>query len=215
MSDEQIFTELTARYPELESCKEDIFRAARALVRGYRNHGKLLVCGNGGSAADAEHIVGELMKSFEQKRDLDKETQERLRSADPSRGPLLAGKLQPGLPAIALNVHTSLTTAIANDTDANLIFAQQVMVYGSPGDILLGISTSGSTQNVLDALITARALGMTVIGLTGHDGGKMKSFCDILIRVPAHRTAEVQELHRPVYHTLCRITEQIFLRNES
>jgi len=98
MTDEKIFTELTARYPELETCKEDIFRAARALIRCYRNHGKLLVCGNGGSAADAEHIVGELMKSFEQKRDLDKGTQERLRSADPTRGPLLAGKLQPGLP---------------------------------------------------------------------------------------------------------------------
>jgi phosphoheptose isomerase len=201
---------LIQRYPQLANISEKINEAAERLLRCYQNGNKLLICGNGGSSSDSDHIAGELLKGFEQKRILDDSMRKSLISASAKRGLHLAEKLQAGLPAISLSAHAGLITAVANDTDATLIYAQQVIGFGNPGDVLLGISTSGNAQNVLDAAITARAKGMTVIGLTGETGGKLKAFCDILINVPEKRTAYVQELHLPVYHTLCLIIENHF-----
>jgi D-sedoheptulose 7-phosphate isomerase len=202
--------ELLGRYPQLLPLKSEIARAAESLIKCFQNGGKLLICGNGGSCSDSGHIVGELMKSFEQKRPVDEYLKEKLLTFNRERGEYLAKKLQHGFPAIALNVHSDLITAVANDTDADLIFAQQVVGYGKTGDILIAISTSGNSRNVLDAIITAKAKGMIVIGLTGETGGKMKSSCEILINVPGKSTAQVQELHLPVYHALCRIVENAF-----
>lgn len=205
--------ELTIRYPQLLPLKGEIQKAADCLVESYGKGGKVLVCGNGGSCSDSDHIVGELMKGFERKRRIGEELKKQLSDAGGERGVYLAEKLQQGLPAISLTAHTALITAVANDTDADLIFAQQVVGYGNPGDVLIGISSSGNSRNIIDALITAKAKGMTVIGLTGETGGKMKEYCDILINVPGRRTAFVQELHLPVYHVLCLMVENQFFGN--
>lgn len=203
-------TELVERYPQLIPVKENIGRAADCLINCYRSGGKVLVCGNGGSSSDSDHIVGELMKGFEQKRDLVENVKKELFNKGGERGKYLAEKLQQGLPAISLSAHSGLISAIANDTDADLIFAQQVIGYGNEGDVLLALSTSGNSQNIMDAIITAKAKGLTVIGMTGETGGKMASQCDILINVPGKSTAHVQELHLPVYHVLCQILETTF-----
>jgi phosphoheptose isomerase len=208
-------TELVERYPQLIPVKENIGRSADYLIRCYRNGGKVLVCGNGGSSSDSDHIVGELMKGFEQKRDLVEKVKKELFHKGGERGKYLAKKLQQGLPAISLSAHSGLISAIANDTDADLIFAQQVIGYGNEGDVLLALSTSGNSQNILDAIVTAKAKGLTVIGMTGETGGKMASLCDVLINVPGKSTAQVQELHLPVYHVLCQILETTFFGNNS
>ena len=214
--EESIFIkELIGRYPQLSTVEEEIKRATEYLIVCYQQGRKVLVCGNGGSCADSDHIVGELMKGFEQSRPVDNQLKNELLAADAVRGEYIARNLQQGLPAISLTAHSALITAVANDLDANLIFAQQVVGYGNAGDILIGISTSGNSQNVVDALITAKAKGMSVIGFTGEAGGKMKSFCDILISVPASRTASVQELHLPIYHTLCVEVENHFFGNKT
>ncbi len=202
--------ELIARYPQLVTVKEEIGKTVASLITCYENGGKLLVCGNGGSCSDSDHIVGELMKGFENKRRIGGDLKKNLLESAGERGAYLAEKLQHALPAISLTAHTALITAVANDTDANLIFAQQVVGYGNPGDVIIGISSSGNSQNVVDALITAKAKEMVVIGLTGETGGKMKEYCDILINVPGRRTAFVQELHLPVYHVLCLMVENHF-----
>jgi D-sedoheptulose 7-phosphate isomerase len=206
--------DLLGKYPQLLPLKSEIVKAAESLIKCYQNGRKLLICGNGGSCSDSGHIVGELMKSFEQKRPIDENLRKKILTVDKERGEYLAEKLQHGFPAIALTVHSDLITAVANDTDADLIFAQQVIGYGNTGDVLIAISTSGNSRNVLDAIITAKAKGMVVIGLTGEIGGKMKSYCDILINVPGKSTALVQELHLPVYHALCRIVENAFFGNK-
>jgi len=202
-----------SRYPQLVSVKDEIQKAADCLIMCYQQGRKVLVCGNGGSCSDSDHIVGELMKGFEHKRPIGESLKKQLLEFAGERGEYLAGKLQQGLPAISLTAHSALITAVANDTDADLIFAQQVVGYGKAGDVLIGISSSGNSQNVVDALITAKAKEMVVIGLTGETGGKMKPFCDILINVPGKRTAFVQELHLPVYHVLCLMVENYFFRN--
>lgn len=202
--------QLLKRHNELVPLKEVIQKAANAIINSYENGGKLLACGNGGSSSDADHIVGELMKSFEGKRPLNSRVKQRLLKFGGDRGDYLAEKLQQGLPAISLTAHTSLTTAISNDIDSALIFAQQVAGYGIKGDILIGMSTSGNSQNVIDAILMAKAKGMVTIGFTGESGGKIKELSDILINVPEKRTAYVQELHLPVYHTLCLIIEDFF-----
>lgn len=202
--------QLLKRNSKLIELKDKIEEAAKAIINSFENGGKLLACGNGGSSSDADHIVGELMKSFEMKRPVDQELKNSLIKVSSVRGEYLSDKLQQGLPAISLSAHSALTTAVANDIDADIIFAQQVTGYGNKGDILIGISTSGNSQNVIDALIVAKAKGLVTIGLTGESGGKMKDICDILINVPAIRTAYVQELHLPVYHTLCRVVEYHF-----
>ena len=205
--------ELVERYPQLLPLKNEIGKAAECLIMCFQEGRKLLVCGNGGSCADSDHIAGEFMKSFVHKRPLAGKLKKELLSVDRERGKYLSEKLQKGFPAISLTAHSALITAVANDTDADLVFAQQVAGYGNPGDVLIGITTSGNSQNVVDATITAKAKGMVVIGLTGETGGKMKSYCDILINVPGKNTAFVQELHLPVYHALCLITENAFFGN--
>ncbi len=205
--------ELISRYPQLLSLKEEINLAAAALIKSYSQGSKVLICGNGGSCSDSDHIVGELMKGFERKRRVTESFKSKLTESAGERGAYLAEKLQQALPAISLTAHSALITAVANDTDANLIFAQQVAGYGKPGDVILGISSSGNSQNVIDALITAKAMDLVVIGLTGETGGKMREFCDILINVPGRRTAFVQELHLPVYHVLCLMVENHFFGN--
>lgn len=202
--------ELLKRYDVLIPLKEEIKKAAGAIINSYENSAKLLACGNGGSSSDSDHIVGELMKSFERKRPLEPKVKERLVKVGGERGRYLAENLQQGLSAISLTAHTALTTAVANDIDADVIFAQQVAGYGKKGDVLIGMSTSGNSQNVIDAILVAKAKGMITIGFTGKSGGKMKQLCDILINVPEQRTAYVQELHLPVYHTLCLMVEHHF-----
>ncbi len=210
MENNQILDTLIDRYPELEPLKSEINKASDTLINCYERGRKVLVCGNGGSCSDSDHIVGELMKGFENMRPVAEAMKNELAEIAGERGTYLAGKLQQALPAISLTAHSALITAVANDTDASLIFAQQVMGYGNRGDVILGISSSGNSQNVIDALITAKAKKMTIIGLTGETGGKMKPFCDILINVPGRRTAFVQELHLPVYHVLCMMVENHF-----
>lgn len=206
--------ELISRYPELLPVENEIRKAAECLIMCYQQGRKVLVCGNGGSCSDSDHIVGELMKGFEHKRPIGETLKKQLLEFAGERGKYLSEKLQQGLPAISLTAHSALITAVANDTDSDLVFAQQVVGYGNAGDVLIGISSSGNSQNVVDAIITAKAKGMVVIGLTGETGGKMKSFCDILINVPGRRTAFVQELHLPVYHTLCLMVENFFFGNQ-
>lgn len=215
MNNYQLLELLTMRHPQLEPLTEEIQRAADALIKCYEHGKKVLVCGNGGSCSDSDHIVGELMKGFENMRPVGESLKNDLVEMGGERGAYLAGKLQQALPAISLTAHSALITAVANDTDASLIFAQQVMGYGNAGDVIIGISSSGNSQNVIDALITAKAKGMTAIGLTGETGGMMKPFCDILIHVPGRRTAFVQELHLPVYHTLCMMVENHFFGNKA
>ncbi len=184
--------------------------AFTALFESYQNHGKLLICGNGGSAADAEHIVGELMKGFKRPRLLDEASQQKLKNIDKEQGSLLAENLQGALPAIALDGHPALSTAYMNDCEPLMCFAQQVNGYGREGDVLLGISTSGNSQNVIYAAVTAKAKGMKVIGLTGAKDSKLSDLADVCIQVPETETYKIQELHLPVYHCLCLMLEEEF-----
>ena len=208
MSDLKDLKQLISRYPCLAGLEQKIKKAAESIIDTYKNGGKVLVCGNGGSCSDSDHIVGELMKGFEHKRPVSAVIKEKLEETGGERGTYLSQKLQQALPAISLTAHSALITAVANDIDGDLIFAQQVLGYGMKDDVLLAISSSGNSMNVIDAIITAGSKGMTVIGLTGEDGGKMRNFCDILINVQGKRTAEVQELHLPVYHTICLMVEK-------
>jgi D-sedoheptulose 7-phosphate isomerase len=214
MENKILFEELIIRYPQLLSVEDGIRKAAECLITCYQQGMKVLVCGNGGSCSDSDHIVGELMKGFEHKRPIEESLKNKLTALAGERGNYLSEKLQQGLPAISLTAHSALNTGIANDTDPDLIFAQQVIGYGIPGDVLIGISSSGNSQNVIDAVITAKAKEMVVIGLTGETGGKMKTFCDILINVPERRTSFVRELHLPVYHTLCLMVENTLFGNQ-
>ena len=207
---DDILKTLIRRYPPLKACENEIRSAAGCLIECYKNGGKLLLCGNGGSASDADHIVGELMKSFSKKRAIAPELAKSLREGSETRGNLLATKLEGGLPAISLNAHSALVSAILNDIGGDFVFAQQVVALGKEGDVLLGISTSGNSQNVVDACLVAKAKGIKVIGLTGEKGGALKPLCDVAIRVPATSTPEVQEYHLPIYHALCIMAEETF-----
>ncbi len=202
--------ELLTRYPVLTSVKDEIKEAYEILENCYKNGGKLLIAGNGGSCADAEHIVGELMKGFVKPRSVSRDFAQKLLEADPVRGKELADKLQGGLPAIALTGHPGLSTAYLNDVDGSLIYAQQTYGYGKKGDVLLGISTSGNSKNIMYAMTAARAIGMKTIGLTGKDGGQLKETADVSIVVPEKETYKIQELHLPVYHALCLMLEERF-----
>jgi phosphoheptose isomerase len=213
MNNNNVLNQLCERYPLLVSVKGTISEAAEMIIYSYSQGGKLLICGNGGSSSDSEHLVGELMKSFESERPINKDFAAKLNELHGERGRYLAQKLENGLSAISLSSQTALITAICNDIDANLIFAQQVIGYGSEKDVLIAISTSGNSQNVIDACITAKAMNMKVIGLTGMTGGKMKHYCDILVNIPEKRTAYVQELNLPVLHALSLIIENHFYGN--
>ena len=189
---------LITRYPDLNVQKENIMAAYKILESSYANNGKLLIAGNGGSAADAEHIVGELMKGFESPRILSQEYKKRLRSIDEDAGKLLGNHLQGSLPAIALDGHFALSTAYMNDCEPLLCFAQQVNGFGNCKDVFLGISTSGNSKNVLYAAIVAKAKGMNVIALTGANDSKLSAIADVTIRSPQTRTYMVQEHHLPI-----------------
>jgi D-sedoheptulose 7-phosphate isomerase len=207
---ESFLDQCIGRHPALAACRRDIQAAFGLLEKAYASGGTLLVCGNGGSAADSAHIVGELMKGFLSQRRLPEDLRARLAEADPELGPALASQLQGALPAINLAEGMSLSTAFANDVNAEFAFAQAVIGYSGRGGALLGLSTSGNARNVLAALAAARATGLATVGMTGSGGGGMKGRCDVLIRVPADRTHEVQELHQPVYHCLCAMLEARF-----
>lgn len=201
---------LVERYPSLESARNDIVAAYLLLEESYENGGKLLVAGNGGSAADAEHIVGELMKGFKLSRKPETDFAERLVAENQELGSVLAENLQGALPAIALDGHPALSTAYMNDCEPLLCFAQQVNGYGKSGDVFLGISTSGNSKNVLYAATTAHAKGMKVIGLTGAKDSKLKDMSDVCIKAPQTETYMIQELHLPIYHCLCLMLENRF-----
>ena len=205
-----MLNELITRYPLLESIREEIERAYNTIVECYEHDGKVLIVGNGGSAADAEHIVGELMKGFVKNRTVSAEMQKALLELDPERGAGLIKNLQGGLPAICLNAHTSLNTAFANDKDPVMSYAQQVNGYGKPGDVFIGISTSGNAENVMYAAITAKAKGLKVIALTGKNGGKLAKVSDVAMIVPEQETYKIQEYHLPIYHVLCLMLEDHF-----
>ena len=201
---------LMERYPSLESAKNDIVAAYLLLEESYKNGGKLLVAGNGGSAADAEHIVGELMKGFKLPRKPEADFAEKLVEENQELGAVLAENLQGALPAIALDGHPALSTAYMNDCEPLLCFAQQVNGYGKSGEVFLGISTSGNSKNVLFAATTAHAKGMKVIGLTGAKDSKLKDMSDVCIKAPQTETYMIQELHLPIYHCLCLMLEDRF-----
>lgn len=201
---------LLERYPVLVSCRESMIDAYFLLEESYQKSGKLFIAGNGGSAADAEHIAGELMKGFKLPRKVSPEFAGKLVSENEDLGKVLAENLQGALPAIALDGHPALSTAYMNDCEPLLCFAQQVNGYGNEGDVFLGISTSGNSKNVLYAAVTAKAKGMKVIGLTGEKDSRLKQMSDVCIQVPQTETYMVQELHLPVYHCLCLMLEDRF-----
>ena len=207
---EKYVGELVERYPKLEACKKEIQETYEILKKAYEKGNKLLVGGNGGSAADAEHIVGELMKGFLKKRRISEEIKERLQEIVPIQAEELSMKLQEALPAISLNAHTALNTAYLNDVDGQLVMAQVLYGYGIQNDVFLGITTSGNSQNVLSAAAVAKAKGLKVIALTGIGGGKINELADVVIAVPEEITFKVQELHIPVYHCICMMLEEYF-----
>lgn len=201
---------LVERYPCLECVIDDIVMAYLIMEDAYSSGGKLLVAGNGGSAADSEHIVGELMKAFVNPRKLDEEYVNALISANYELGKVLSENLQGALPAIALDGHVALSTAYMNDCEPLLCFAQQINGYGNKGDVFLGISTSGNSKNVLFAAVVAKAKGMKVVGLTGAKESRLSKMVDVCICVPETETYKIQELHLPIYHTLCLMLEDHF-----
>lgn len=202
--------ELFERYPQLASCKTDYESAFKALKESYKCGGKLLVAGNGGSAADSEHIVGELMKSFLFNRRIEETLEKELEKLYGEEGVNLALKLEGALSAIPLTSMPALTSAFANDVDAAVSFAQMLYGYGKSGDIFIGISTSGNSKNIIYALMVAKAKGIKSIVLTGGSGGKCKDLADIVICVPENETFKIQELHLPIYHALCSMLEAEF-----
>lgn len=205
---EKIFNTFFEDYPALSVCKNDVKSVYEILENTYKNNGKILVCGNGGSAADCEHIVGELMKGFRLSRPL--------KNADVTPflkydgGEKIARGLQKGLPAISLVSHTGLMTAFLNDCDPGLVFAQQVFGYMNECDTLIALSTSGNSENVVNAVITAKAKNGKTVAVTGKTGGKLLSLCDAIIKLPSADTAKIQELTLPLYHTLCAMLEEEF-----
>lgn len=198
-----LLDEILARRPKLSPLREEIKRAVAMICDCHRAGGKIMLCGNGGSAADAEHIVGELAKEFKLPRAIPSSHAQKLQSIDSA----LSEELQCGVAAISLVSQTSLTTAIANDTDATMIFAQQVYVYGKRGDVVWGISTSGNSKNVVRAFQVARAFGMTTIGFNGTTCGAMDEWCDVLLKAPETETFKIQEMHLPLYHAVCMMVE--------
>lgn len=202
--------DLIRRYPALASVKEEILIAFHIMRECYQNGGKLLIAGNGGSAADSEHMAGELMKRFQRPRPIDTKLAEKLCAIDRERGGRLAQNLEQPLMAIPLVAHEALTTAYINDVDGLGVFAQQLLGYGKKGDIFLGISTSGNSQNIINAAVVAKALEMKVIGLTGKIGGELSDLSDVAVKVPEAETYKIQELHLPVYHCWCMMLEAYF-----
>lgn len=212
-STRKILEELLARYPVLTECRKEIEDGFQVIANAYLRGGKLLVAGNGGSAADCEHIVGELMKGFGKKRPLDGRFLRSLMQADAELGAELAARLQGALPAISLAGHPALATAFLNDVEPVMGLAQQTYGFGRQGDVLLAITTSGNSRNILYAAVTAKAKDMPVIVLTGKDGGMAKRYADVAILVDEQETFKIQELHLPIYHVLCLMLEDEFFES--
>ena len=202
--------ELIERYPKLSCCKEDIKQAFIVLKECYEKGGKLLIAGNGGSAADSEHIVGELMKSFKLPRKLDETFKKNLIKEDEEMGKILSENLQGTLSAIALDGHLALSTAYMNDCEPLLCFAQQVNGFGNKNDVFLAISTSGNSKNIIYAAICAKAKGLKVIGLTGKKESRLSNVSDTCIKAPEIETFKIQEYHLPIYHCICLMLEDYF-----
>lgn len=202
--------DLVMRYPVLSESKKEIKDGAELLIKTIETGGKFLICGNGGSSADADHIVGELMKGFIHLRPLSQKQKDSLEITGGKTGRHIGNFLQQGIPAISLSAHTALNTAFINDVDPSLIFAQQVMGLGKTEDVLWGISTSGNAKNVVSAAITAKAIGLRTFAMTGEKESQLSEICDICIRVKGTETYIIQELHLPVYHSLCMILEDHF-----
>lgn len=205
---------LIERYPSLINIKQDIIDAYFIMEECYENGGKLLIAGNGGSAADSEHIAGELMKRFKIQRPVSDDYAKRLIEIDSERGPKLAKNLEMSLMAIPLVAHEALTTAYINDVDGEGVFAQQLMGFGREGDVFLGISTSGNSKNVMNATVVAQASGIKIIGLTGAKGGELATVADVAVKVPETETYMIQELHLPIYHCWCLMLEDRFFGEE-
>lgn len=201
---------LYERYPALLKCESDIENALKLMIETYENSGKILICGNGGSCADSGHIVGELMKGFLSKRPLCEEKKNLIKNAIPEEYDLFTSKLQESLPAIALDSQNALVTAFANDVDPDLIYAQSVLGYGKKGDLFVGLSTSGNSQNVVFGAKMAKALGLKTVSLTGKNESKLSEICDVTIKAPETETYKVQEYHLPIYHYLCAQIEKCF-----
>ena len=209
MKEKYFLEDLLHRYPSLKGCENDIEKAFNMLIKVFESSSKMLVCGNGGSASDSEHMVGELMKSFIKRREL---TNEQKNTFDEygDDGKYLASKLQGALPAISISTLTAFGTAYINSFDPDLVFAQQVYGLGNKGDILFAFSSSGSSKNIYNAVLTAKAKGMYVIALTGESSGKIEQYCDVIVKMPAFLSPLVQEYYLPVYHTLAFMLEEYF-----
>ena len=201
---------LIQRYPDLAPLRHDLEKAFNLWYGSFASEGKTLICGNGGSAADSEHIVGELMKGFVRKRPVGADFIKEAASQFGDHGNYLASHLQGALPALSLSSHQSLLTAYGNDVAFDMAYAQQVYGYGKPGDVLVALSTSGNAENVINAAQVARLRSLVVIGFTGSRGGALASLCDVAIRVPDHETYRIQERHQAIYHTLCIMLEEAF-----
>lgn len=208
MNANDILNDLMERQPKLEACRADIDRTFQEWVSCFDENGKLMICGNGGSEADSQHIVGELMKEFYKKRTIDREFAHRLDELFPEDS--LTAKLQAPLTAMSLGVNQVLTSAYSNDVTPEMIFAQEVYGYGRKNDILFALSTSGNSENVINAVKVARAMQIKCIGMCGGNGGKLKELCDTCILIPEKETYLVQELMLPVYHALCRMVEEYY-----
>ena len=205
-----ILEDLFIRYPGLSPCRRPMEQALERIAACLRGGGKLLVCGNGGSAADAQHIVGELMKSFARSRKPDEELCAKIADSYPETGRYVAMHLAGARPALSFAGESALMTAYSSDAAADLVFAQQVFGHGREGDVLIAISTSGNSSNVLYAAQVARVMGMEVVAMTGRDGGKLRRNCDVLLAAPETETFKVQECHLPLYHALCLALENEF-----
>jgi len=201
-----IFEELFVRYPALEACRDEVRTAFDTLLSTYRAGGKVMVCGNGGSASDAEHIVGELLKKFKKHRDIPADLAAKLR-AQGLAGENLAAKLEGSLGAVSLVSMSGILTAFANDVGWDEAFAQQLLGLAKPGDSLIALSTSGNSRNCVNAILLAKTLDVKTIGLTGTHGGRFRDLCDVCLAVPAHETYQIQEFHLPIYHALCAMLE--------
>jgi D-sedoheptulose 7-phosphate isomerase len=201
---------LIERYPALAVCESEIKSAIEAIIACYERGGKLLLCGNGGSCADCDHIVGELMKGFLKKRPLDESKKAEMMDKCAELDDVTLSKLQGGLPAISLPTIAALSSAFNNDVDPELTYAQATLALGKSSDVFIGLSTSGNAKNVAAAARVARGLGLVVIGMSGEGGGKLAYLSDIAIRVPESETFKIQELHLPVYHAICAEVEEYF-----
>lgn len=205
---------LIDRYSLLEKVQEDIIHAYLIMEECYEHDGKLLIAGNGGSAADSEHIAGELMKKFQIPRPITSQLANKLVDIDPVRGRDLATKLECGLTALPLVAHEALSTAYSNDVDGLGVFAQQLFGFGRSGDVFLAISTSGNSRNIMLATVVARAIGIKIIGFTGANGGELASVADVCVKAPQTETYMIQELHLPIYHCWCLMLEDKFFSKE-